>query len=102
MFCIRQEGQARMLCGKFAGFVPVAQPAHPQWVHDVCLERMYRREKPTPPRPKPGVCPACEGLVRVEGGKVQPHGVFRMRGGEMVEGDEPCLGVNMAPVRGVR
>jgi hypothetical protein len=101
MWCIRREGHSRMLCGRHVGFVPVAQPAHPQLVHDVCLAVMYGRDAPGMPKPRSPlpasvVCPACEGEVPVAGGRVGAHGIWRVGAeGEMYESEIPCMGVNL-------
>jgi len=101
MWCIRKVGvQARMLCGRKVGFVPVVQPARPTNVHRDCLEAMYgatnRGESPT----GYGTCPACGGSAPVSGGRMQAHGEVRVNGdGRPYESETSCLGVNMRPRR---
>lgn len=97
MLCIRREGQDRMLCGRVAGFVPAWQPEAPQSVHRDCLAVMYQRAVPR--QVQTGICPACEGRAPVVNDRIEPHGVFRMSSGQLVETSETCAGVNMRPKR---
>jgi hypothetical protein len=101
MWCIRRSGvQARMLCGRDVGFVPVVQPEHPRLVHRECLEVMYGSVQDRSGRPGFQVtyvtCPACEGEAPVFEGRIQSHGIWRVGAeGEPYQSEIPCMGVNL-------
>jgi hypothetical protein len=100
MWCIhRDDIVGRMLCGRRVGHIPVPQPQRPKNVHRDCLEAMYGQGERAPSRDEDfGVCPVCGGEAAVFGGRLQRHGAWRVRGGEVYVSMDRCLGEGEPPV----
>lgn len=79
--CAHVVGAERMVCGRKVGRIMVSIEEAPSYLHARCRELLDAGLAV-----RPSLCQVCEQPVRVESGRVQPHG--------------GCVGTNLPPKRG--
>lgn len=83
----------KFLCGRRVHHIPVVPMPHAMRVHDVCRKAVEEHaEWGRPAGVGDAECPECGGTVRVNGGVVEAHGQYVVRGGRTVESDDWCSG----------
>lgn len=100
-WCIHDlSNPAYMLCGRRKGFIPVAPPLFPAFVHERCRVKWFRpARKPVVSEPVEvyGTCPDCFGEVPLAGGLIGAHGAWVVgRHGAKVSAT-PCTGESERP-----